>query len=70
MSNTAGKNTEILIIRNNKVPRLYDVALVDFEGETMRYLQQFLSFEQATEQRAEFCKLYGVAEVPFETTEA
>jgi len=52
---------EILIIRNRDVHYLYDVALVDFDGETSKYLQQFLDFETAAEVRREYSVLYKLS---------
>lgn len=52
---------EILIIRNVDVPRLYDIVLADFEGESSRYLQQFVSFEDAVDIRREFGIMHNIA---------
>jgi hypothetical protein len=57
------KTAEILVIRNNKVHSLYDVAFVDFEAEQGQYLQQFLSFEEAVESRLHFIRtIFGEVE--------
>lgn len=52
---------EILIIRNRDVHYLYDVALVDFESETSKYLAQFLDFDTAAEIQNEYSILYKLS---------
>ena len=42
---------EVFIIRNAKLPRLFDVVMIDFFKEDAVQLESNLSFEQAQEQQ-------------------
>lgn len=40
---------EILIIRNNDIPSLFNVVQVNFETEDAKTIESMLTFEQAVE---------------------
>lgn len=55
--------TEILIVRNDRVPRLYNVVGVDFEKQDAYVIEPMLTFEQASELKE---KLDGLVETEAE----